>query len=91
MQIDKQVMDPDKKTLLKNVRLKAEDHPTEKLLLKVTNHVKYNDFNLLRLATDVGMPEGRFSQKTIPYSDTKMKIFEVNVCIFTCVGNIFCV
>ena len=76
-------MDLDKISGLRNVRLKVEDRPTEKLLLKVANHVKYNDFNLLRIATDVGMPEGRFTQKTARHPDAHMKIIEVKKILFS--------
>ena len=45
--------------------------------MKIAHHVKYSEINLARLATDVGMPEGRFTQKTVPHLDAKMKITEV--------------
>ena len=60
-----------------NDKLRANDLPTQKLLLEVAKHVKYSEANLLKLAVDVGMPEGRFTQKTRIVDEALMKIFEV--------------
>ena len=60
-----------------NDKLRTNDLPTQKLLLEVAKHVKYSEANLLKLAVDVGMPEGRFTQKTRIVDEALMKIFEV--------------
>ena len=38
--------------------LRADDFPTEFLMMKISNHVKFSPVNLARLAMDVGMTEG---------------------------------
>ena len=62
-------------------KLSATDDPTERLLMKIAQHVVYNKANLLIIATDVRMAEGIFTQKTAQYSEPKTKIFQV-LCSF---------
>ena len=66
-----------------NDKLRTNDLPTQKLLLEVAKHVKYSEANLLKLAVDVGMPEGRFTQKTRIVDEALMKIFEVKYSLFS--------
>ena len=58
-------------------KLSATDDPTERLLMKISQHVVYNKRNLLVIATDVRMAEGMFSQKTAQYLEPQMKIIQV--------------
>ena len=55
-------------------KLSATDDSTERLLMKIAQHVVYNKANLLVITTDVGMAEGIFTQKTVQYSEPQMKI-----------------
>ena len=82
IQINSQMKEQNKTPGIKNIKLKREDCPTEKLLLKVADHVKFSPVNLLRLAVDVGMAEGRFTQKTAQHSEAIMKIVEVIFLVF---------
>ena len=66
-----------------NNKLQADDLPNQKLLLEVAKNVEYSKSNLVQLATDVGMPQGLFSQKTVMETEALMKIFEVMYC-FLC-------
>ena len=59
-------------------KLDASDHPTDALLLMIVSHVIYSEFSLLHMAYDVKMPKGLFTQKTLPHSEARMKIFEVS-------------
>ena len=65
-----------------NVKFRAHDLPTQKLLLEVAKNIEYSKANLVQLATDVGMPQGLFSQKTAMETEALMKIFEVAFVIF---------
>ena len=74
-------------TLLKETqrgrrKLNAEDHPTMALLLVIAGYVKYSEFNLVKMAADVEMPKGLFTQKTVPCHEAKMKIMEVRLNIY---------
>ena len=63
-------------------KLSATDEPTERLLMKISRHVKYIKTNLSLMATDVRMAEGIFTQKTAQHLEPQMKIIEV-MCLFS--------
>ena len=62
-------------------KLSATDDPTERISLKIAEHVVYNKANLLIVATDVGISEEKFSEKTARYLEPEIKIIQV-LCSF---------
>ena len=57
--------------------MNRDDSPNDRLLIRVAHHVKYSKTKLFWMAKDVGMSEGRFTQKTVPHREALMKIVEV--------------
>ena len=58
-------------------KLNPDDSPNDQLLMRVAHHVKYSKTKLFWMAKDVGMSEGRYTQKTVPHREALVKIVEV--------------